>query len=58
MSTENGFGDIVSGTMVKIPKDDKTYMVGEIYKSSCKLKNYDGECIGVFKIKKKKKFTV
>ena len=58
MSTENGFGDIVSGTMVKIPNDDKTYMVGEIYKSSCKLYNYVGECIGVFPLKQIKKFTV
>ena len=58
MSTENGFGDIVSGTMVKIPGDDKVYTVGEIYKDSCRLYNYAGVCIGVYLLDQIKKFTI
>lgn len=38
LMTTNAMGDIISGTLIKLPEDDATYMVGEIYSNGlCKL---------------------
>jgi len=40
LMTTNAMGDIISGTLIKLPEDDATYMVGEIYSNGlCKLYN-------------------
>ena len=38
--TANNMGDIVSGTLIKLPEDDTTYIVGDIFSNGmCKLYN-------------------
>ena len=38
--TANNMGDIVSGTLIKLPGDDTTYIVGDIFSNGlCKLYN-------------------
>lgn len=38
--TTNHMGDIVSGTLIKLPEDDTTYIVGDIFSNGlCKLYN-------------------
>lgn len=38
--TTNNMGDIVSGTLIKLPEDDTTYIVGDIFSNGlCNLYN-------------------
>ncbi len=40
LMTANNMGDIVSGTLIKLPEDDTTYIVGDIFLNGlCKLYN-------------------
>lgn len=40
LMTTNNMGDIVSGTLIKLPEDDTTYIVGDIFSNGlCKLYN-------------------
>ena len=40
LMTTNNMGDIVSGTLIKLPEDDTTYIVGDIFSNDmCKLYN-------------------
>ena len=42
LMTTNAMGDIISGTLIKLPEDDATYMVGDIFSNGlCKLYNAD-----------------
>ena len=40
LMTANNMGDIVSGTLIKLPEGDTTYIVGDIFSNGlCKLYN-------------------
>lgn len=42
LMTTNNMGDIVSGTLIKLPEDDTTYIVGDIFSNDmCNLYNFD-----------------
>lgn len=42
LMTANNMGDIVSGTLIKLPEGDTTYIVGDIFSNGlCKLYNAD-----------------
>ncbi len=57
--TENNWGQLVSGTLIKFPNDPTEYMVGEVFTNDvCKLYNNSSECIGKFTIQELKQYIV
>lgn len=57
--TENNFGQLVSGTLVKLPNDNSVYMVGEVFTNdTCKLYNEHSNCIGTYSIQELKQYMV
>lgn len=59
MITVNGWGDIVSGSLVQFPNEPERFIVGEVFtNNTCLLYNNRGKCIGTFTLQEIGDFIV